>query len=93
MAQLQQTIDGQEQAVQEETSETEQALKDAKKEAAEQKKTAERTAQAYEALLTAKSCEFKEGNVTYAKAMETLKNYQQYLSEQGLAEYEALLQD
>lgn len=76
-----------------ESAAVQQALQDAQKEADELKKTAERTAQAYDALLTAKSCTFKEGNVTYAKAMETLKEYKAYLSEQGLAEYEALLKN
>ena len=70
-----------------------QALRDAQQLLAEAKRAASRTQEVYEALLTAKSCEFKEGNVTYAKAMETLKEYKNYLTGQGLAEYEALLKN
>lgn len=77
----------------EKASVSEQTLRDAQQEISDLKKEAARTAEAYEALLSAKSCRIKEGNVTYAKAMETLKEYKDYLSEQGLAEYEALLKN
>ena len=45
---------------------------------------------AYEALLTAMSCETHEGNVTFSRAMETVERYKDCLSENALAEYEKL---
>lgn len=87
---LEQALD---EAEKETDQKSEQALIDAQKEASDFKKAAVRTEQAYEALLAAMGCEIREGNVTYAKAMETLKEYKDYLSEQGLAEYEALLKN
>ena len=51
----------------------------------------DRTEQAYEALLVAMTSDRAEGNVTYSKAMETLKQVNSYLSETGKAEYEKLL--
>ena len=46
---------------------------------------------AYEALVTAESCDTREGNVTYSRAMETLEQNKEYLGPQALQEYEALL--
>ena len=45
----------------------------------------------YEALVTALSCETKEGNLSYSNAMETLKFNQKYLSEPAKQLYRTLL--
>ena len=50
----------------------------------------DRTKEAYEALLEAKACETREGNVTFSKAMSTVEKYKEYLSQEALAVYEAL---
>lgn len=50
----------------------------------------DRTKEAYEALLTAKSCTMREGNVTFSRAMQTLEKLKDYLGPAALAEYEAL---
>ena len=52
----------------------------------------ERTKEAYDALVFVLSCQQPEGNVTYLRAMETLKTLKKYLSDDALAAYEALLQ-
>ena len=46
---------------------------------------------AYSALITALQCKTHEGNVTYSKAMDTVARSKQYLSDDALAAYEALL--
>ena len=51
----------------------------------------ERTLAVYEALAFAAACEEPEGNVTYSRAMETLKQYSEYLSENGQIAYRKLL--
>ncbi len=48
---------------------------------------------AYDALLTALSCETREGNLTYSRAMDTVEENRQYLSDSALALYESLLAD
>ena len=50
----------------------------------------DRTKEAYEALLEAKSCQTREGNVTFSRAMQTLERLKDYLGETALAEYQAL---
>ena len=61
-----------------------------KKELRDKKQELEHTRQAYEALLTAMSCDTHEGNVTFSRAMETVARYKECLSENALAEYEKL---
>ena len=46
---------------------------------------------AYAALITALQCKTHEGNVTYSKAMDAVARNKQYLSDDALAAYEALL--
>lgn len=53
--------------------------------------TLDKTQQAYEALTAAMGTEAFEGNVTYSKAMETLRQLNGYLLENGRAAYEKLL--
>jgi DNA repair exonuclease SbcCD ATPase subunit len=87
------------QAQYDELSQENEDLKTAGEEAeavrAEQEKTdaqlREYTTEAYDALLTAMTCTVKEGNVTYSKAMDSLKLLHIYLSADGQAAYEALL--
>lgn len=50
----------------------------------------DRTKEAYEALLEAKSCDTREGNVTFSRAMQTLERLKDYLGAQALEEYLAL---
>ena len=50
----------------------------------------DRTKEAYEALLEAKSCETREGNVTFSRAMQTLERLKDYLGQTALEEYKAL---
>ena len=50
----------------------------------------DRTKEAYEALLTAKSCTMREGNVTFSRAMQTLEKLKDYLGPAALEEYDAL---
>lgn len=47
---------------------------------------------AYDALITALGCESREGNITYSRAIDTIEENKQYLSESALAVYEALLE-
>ncbi len=47
---------------------------------------------AYEALITALSCKSREGNVTFARALDTVEQNKQYLSDEALEIYEALLE-
>ena len=51
------------------------------------------TKEAYEALLTAKSCTMREGNVTFSKAVGTVEKYKDRLSEAALAVYQGLLDE
>ena len=81
----------------EQTSLNEQLLQASQdEESADQKELREKalelehTRQAYDALLTALSCDTHEGNVTFSRAMETLERYKDCLSEDALAEYEKL---
>lgn len=48
-------------------------------------------ARAYEALITALGCKSREGNVTFARAMDTVEQNKAYLSDEALEIYEALL--
>ena len=48
------------------------------------------TQEAYEALLEAKACETREGNVTFSRAMQTLERLKDYLGQTALEEYKAL---
>ena len=50
----------------------------------------DRTKEAYEALLEAKSCDTREGNVTFSRAMQTLERLKDYLGPTALEEYQAL---
>lgn len=50
----------------------------------------DRTKEAYEALLEAKACETREGNVTFSRAMQTLERLKDYLGQTALEEYKAL---
>ena len=50
----------------------------------------DRTKEAYEALLEAKSCDTREGNVTFSRAMQTLERLKDYLGQTALEEYKAL---
>ena len=50
----------------------------------------DRTKEAYEALLEAKSCDTREGNVTFSRAMQTLERLKDYLGQAALEEYKAL---
>ena len=50
----------------------------------------DRTKEAYEALLEAKSCDMQEGNVTFSRAMQTLERLKDYLGPTALEEYHAL---
>ena len=81
----------------EETALNEQLLQASQdEESADQKELREKaleldhTRQAYDALLTALSCNTHEGNVTFSRAMETVERYKDCLSEDALAEYEKL---
>lgn len=49
--------------------------------------------EAYELLLTAMSGGHKEGDVSAARALENLKNYESYLGEEGLKIYHSLLEE
>ena len=49
----------------------------------------DRTEEAYEALLEAKACETREGNVTFSRAMQTLERLKDYLGQTALEEYKA----
>ena len=71
------------QASQEEESADQQVLRDKEQEL-------DHTRQAYDALLTALSCDTHEGNVTFSRAMETVERYKECLSEDALAAYETL---
>ena len=46
--------------------------------------------EAYEALLEAKSCDTREGNVTFSRAMQTLERLKDYLGPTALEEYQTL---
>ena len=50
----------------------------------------DRTKEAYEALLEAKACETREGNVTFSRAMQTLERLKDYLGQTALEEYKTL---
>lgn len=50
----------------------------------------DRTKEAYEALLEAKGCDMREGNVTFSRAMQTLERLKDYLGPTALEEYHAL---
>ena len=50
----------------------------------------DRTKEAYEALLEAKSCDTREGNVTFSRAMQTLERLKDYLGPTALEEYQTL---
>ena len=50
----------------------------------------DRTKEAYEALLEAKSCDTREGNVTFSRAMQTLERLKDYLGPTALEEYQSL---
>lgn len=50
----------------------------------------DRTKEAYEALLEAKNCDTREGNVTFSRAMQTLERLKDYLGALALEEYLAL---
>lgn len=50
----------------------------------------DRTKEAYEALLEAKGCQTREGNVTFSRAMQTLERLKDYLGSAALEEYKAL---
>ena len=47
----------------------------------------DRTKEAYEALLEAKACETREGNVTFSRAMQTLERLKDYLGPPDLEDY------
>ena len=51
----------------------------------------DRTADAYNALITALQCTTHEGNVTFSKAMGIVEKNQEYLSQEALRVYAALL--
>jgi len=57
----------------------------------ENKRAINYTQEAYDALLTASSATTKEGNVTYSRAMDSLKMLHIYLSDNANAIYEELL--
>ena len=71
-----------------ETQEREQAHRD---ELEKLQTDYDRTEEAYEALLVAMTSDPSEGNVTYSKAMESLKQLYTYLSETGRTMYDRLL--
>ena len=73
-------------------NETEQAEQQHRDEMEQLQTEYERTLAAYEALAFATACEEPEGNVTYSRAMETLKQYSEYLSENGQIAYRKLLE-
>ena len=50
----------------------------------------DRTKEAYEALLEAKGCDTREGNVTFSRAMQTLERLKDYLGPTALEEYQTL---
>ena len=50
----------------------------------------DRTKESYEALLEAKGCDMREGNVTFSRAMQTLERLKDYLGPTALEEYHAL---
>ena len=50
----------------------------------------DRTKEAYEALLEAKSCDTREGNVTFSRAMQTLERLKDYLGPTALEDYQSL---
>ena len=50
----------------------------------------DRAKEAYEALLEAKSCDTREGNVTFSCAMQTLERLKDYLGPTALEEYQTL---
>ena len=81
----------------EQTAQNEQLLQSSQEEESDAQKTLrekslelEHTRQAYDALLTALSCDTHEGNVTFSRAMETVERYKDCLSEDALAVYETL---
>lgn len=51
------------------------------------------TERAYEALITALGCKSHEGNVTFSRAMDTVEQNREYLSDEALEIYEALLDE
>lgn len=91
--------------LQDAVTQLQQELEDAKTQLDEQSKTldamrdeydalereADTVESAYSALITALQCKTHEGNVTYSKAMDTVARNKQYLSDDALAAYEALL--
>ena len=69
------------------------ALEDAaERDAAQTAKRLEHTKEAYDALMTAVSCTKREGNVTFAKSMEVLRQYSDLLSENAQKTYQSLLE-
>lgn len=60
--------------------------------AAQNAKRVEHTKEAYDALITAMACTKREGNVTFAKSMEVLRQYNDLLSESAQKTYQSLLE-
>ena len=91
--------------LQDEVAQLQQELEDAKAQADEQTQTldalrdeydalereADAVQDAYSALITALQCKTHEGNITYSKAMGAVERNKQYLSDDALAAYLALL--
>ena len=76
-------------ALSEELSELEEA---AERDAAQTAKRLEHTKEVYDALMTAQACTKREGNVTFAKSMEVLRQYSDLLSENAQKIYQSLLE-
>lgn len=68
-------------------------LKNEKAENQKESSVLKETVETYEALITAMNCTTREGNLTFSKAMETLKYNQKYLSEPAKAMYRTLLKE
>ena len=84
-------LEAQVEDLQKQLDETKQA--DEKEESAEKLKLElelAHTKEAYEALLEAKGCDMREGNVTFSRAMQTLERLKDYLGPTALEEYHAL---
>ena len=64
----------------------------AERDAAQAAKRLEHTKEAYDALMTAQACTKREGNVTFAKSMEVLRQYHDLLSESAQKTYQSLLE-
>lgn len=90
---LQEQINALQEDLQAANQETETAQKNENEMTQALRTELERTKEAYEALLEAKNCETREGNVSFSRAMQTLERLKDYLGPTALKEYEALSEE